>query len=278
MTTRRSRGDGGLHWDEGRQRWIATVTIGYDQRGKRITRKASAKTKTEAKDKLKEMVRSLDDGLPVPANGYTVADAVRTWLDYGLQGRNQNTVSNYKCLADTHIMASIGAKALHRLSAEDVDKWLLTESRNVSTRTLRLLHSILARSIRHAQARDKVKRNVVMLCDVPTGQPGRTSKALTLEQATVLVNASTESPLYAYIILSLLIGARTEELRALRWREVDLAGTPNAAVPVPPSIAVWRSVRAGETPRQRNPGAHWLCRNAAWTRSLRYGIHGNADT
>src|ERR1022692_4922704 len=70
----RSKGDGGLHWDEGRQRWIATVTIGYDGRGKRITRKASGKTKTEAKDKLKEMVRDLDDGLPIPANGYTVVD------------------------------------------------------------------------------------------------------------------------------------------------------------------------------------------------------------
>lgn len=50
---RRGRGEGGLHWDGTRQRWIATVTIGYDARGKRITRKASGKTKTEAKDKLK---------------------------------------------------------------------------------------------------------------------------------------------------------------------------------------------------------------------------------
>jgi hypothetical protein len=43
----------------------------------------------------------------------------------------------------------------------------------LSTRTLRLLHSVLNRSVRHAQARDKVKRNVVMLCEIPTGRPGR---------------------------------------------------------------------------------------------------------
>ena len=70
---RRSRGDGGLHWDESRQRWIATVTVGYDARGKRVTRKASAKTKTEAKDKLKELLRDLDDGLSATSGGYTVA-------------------------------------------------------------------------------------------------------------------------------------------------------------------------------------------------------------
>jgi integrase len=245
MTQRRSRGDGGLHWDEGRQRWIATVTVGYDSRGKRITRKASAKTKTDAKDKLKEMVRDLDDGLPITANGYTVADAVKAWLDYGLRGRDKDTIANYTCLADTHIIKSIGAKTLRQLSAEDVDKWLSMTSGNVSTRTLRLLHSILARSIRHAQARDKVKRNVVLLCDVPTGRPGRPSKALTLDQATAVIKAAVDSPLYAYIVLSLLIGARTEELRALRWCHVDLVGKPNGVRPMPPSIAVWRSVRAG---------------------------------
>jgi integrase len=245
MTTRRSRGDGGLHWDEGRQRWIATVTIGYDGRGKRITRKASGKTKTEAKDKLKEMVRDLDDGLPIPANGYTVVDALKAWLAYGLRGRDEDTISNYTCLAQTHIVESIGTKPLRQLSAEDVDRWLSAASEKVSTRTLRLLHSILARSIRHAQARDKVKRNVALLCDVPTGRPGRPSKALTLDQATAVIKAAVDSPLYAYLVLSLLIGARTEELRALRWCHVDLVGKLNAATPVPPSIAVWRSVRAG---------------------------------
>jgi hypothetical protein len=37
--TRRARGEGGLHWDERRERWIATVTVGYDGRGKRRVRK-----------------------------------------------------------------------------------------------------------------------------------------------------------------------------------------------------------------------------------------------
>lgn len=251
MSKRRGRGDGGLHWDERRQRWIATVTVGYDTRGKRITRKASAKTKTEAKDKLKEMIRDLDDGLPLPANGYTVTDAVRAWLAYGLRGRDTGTIDNYTCLADTHIIASIGAKNLRQLTAEDVDAWLSVKAGQMSTRTLRLVHSFLARSIRHAQARDKVKRNVALLCDVPTGRPGRPSKALTLEQATALMKAAVDSPLYAYIVLSLLIGARTEELRALRWCHVDLAGKPGAVPPAPPSIAVWRSVRAGGDTKTR---------------------------
>jgi Arm DNA-binding domain len=141
MTTRRERGEGGLHWDESRQRWIATVTIGYDSRGKRITRKASGKTKTEAKNKLREPLRDQDDGIPTPADGYTVADAVTDWLHYGLRGRDESTIRNYAILAGTHILPVLGRHRLHELSAEDVDKWLADESRRCSTRTLRLLHS-----------------------------------------------------------------------------------------------------------------------------------------
>ena len=251
MTKRRARGEGGLHWDENRARWIAAVTIGYDARGKRITRKASGKTKTEAKTKLRELLRDQDDGIPTPQEGYTVADAVAYWLTYGLRGRDEATVSNYTTLAKTHILPTLGKRKLRELSAEHVDEWLTTESRQCSTRTLRLLHSILNRSIRHAQARDKVRRNVVLLCDVPTGRNGRPSKALTLGQATAVMKAAAQSRLNAYIALSLLIGARTEELRALRWCEVDLSGKPDADPLIPPSISVVRSVRAGGDTKTR---------------------------
>jgi integrase len=115
----------------------------------------------------------------------------------------------------------------------------------MSTRSLRLLHSLLNRAIRNAQARDKVRRNIVPLCEVPTGNGGRPSKSLTLAQADAVLTASVRFRLHAYIVLSILIGARTEELRALTWADVDLDGQPDATPPIPPSIAVIRSVREG---------------------------------
>ncbi|HWM01974.1 MAG TPA: site-specific integrase, partial [Actinophytocola sp.] len=51
--------------------------------------------------------------------------------------------------------------------------------------------------------------------------------------------------------LSLLIAARTEELRALRWTDVDLDGRPDVTPPVPPSISVVRSVRVGGDTKTR---------------------------
>jgi hypothetical protein len=43
-------------------------------------------------------------------------------------------------------------------------------------------------------ARDKVKRDVVELCAVPTGPPGRPSKALTFAQAEAVLIAAENSP------------------------------------------------------------------------------------
>lgn len=227
------------------------MTIGYQPNGKRIYRRGSGKTKTEAK--LKEVMRDHGDGLAIAPYGYTVAEAVNDWLAYGLTGRSTNTGRQVPHLCGGHVIPDLGARKLRDLSAEDVDRWLATKATTLSTSTVQRLHESLNRAVNRAMARDKVKRNVVGLCGVPKGQEGRPSKSLTLIEATAVLNAAEGSPLHAYVVISLLMGARTEELRALTWDHVDLDGQPDADPPVPPSIRVWRSVREhGDTKTKKS--------------------------
>jgi hypothetical protein len=111
------------------------------------------------------------------------------------------------------------------------------------------LLGILRAAIRRAQAREYVRRNVALLCDPPKGQVGRPSKSLSLDQATRLLAAADfdAGPMHAYVPVSLLIGARTEELRALEWDRVDLDG-----VPAHPSTCGDQCAPA-ETPRPESP-------------------------
>ncbi|MFF9007323.1 tyrosine recombinase XerC [Streptomyces goshikiensis] len=253
MTTRRSRGDGGLHWDEKRQRWIASVSLGYDPSGKRLVKRGSGRTKTEAKAKLKEVLRDHEDGLAIAPTNYTVENAVNDWLMYGLAGRDTGTVNTCTSLSRNHVIPALGARKLRELSGEDVDRWLAQKARTLSTRTLQAVHSCLNRSVKRAMVRDKVKRNIVELCAVPTGQPGRPSKALTLAQAEAVLKAAAGTSAHAYIVLALLTGARTEELRALTWDHVFLKEDTRATPPVPAHIAVWRSVRtSGDTKTKKS--------------------------
>lgn len=251
MAARRSRGDGGLHFDTARQRWIATASLGYDPAGKRIVKRGSGKTKTEAKAKLKQVLRDHEDGLAMASEGYTVEAAVTDWLAHGLNGRDQATISTCTILCKRHIIPALGARKLRDLRAEDVDKWLAAKACTLSTATLQRLHSCLNRAIKRAMARDHVRRNVVALCSAPMGQPGRPSKALTMGQAEAVLAAAEDSRLYACIVVSLLTGARTEELRALTWDHVDLHGDPAASPPVPPHVAVWRSIRTDTDTKTR---------------------------
>jgi hypothetical protein len=123
MPVRRNRGDGGLSWDSSRQRWVASVTVGYTAGGKRIFKRARGRTKSEAQRRLREILREYEDGLVIGGYGHTVAGAVRDWLAFGLSGRDSNTVKKCTILANTHIISTLGARKLRDISADDVDRW-----------------------------------------------------------------------------------------------------------------------------------------------------------
>ena len=222
-------------------------------------------------DKLRDVRLQLDKGITPKAGyaHYTVRQAAEDWLAHGLDGRSAKTVTKNQNVLEP-ILAVIGARKLRDLSAADVRQALAAMAARYSTAAVSMGHLALKRAIRHAEANDLVARNVAALADTPKGQDGRPSKSLTLDQAVTVITAARTLPvmelrpglkdvrlpaelMHAYIVLSLLAGIRTEEARALRWADVDLDGDPAARPPVPPHVAVWRSVRAhGETKTERS--------------------------
>jgi len=64
-----------------------------------------------------------------------------------------------------------------------------------------------------------------------------------------VIDACEQSRIYAYFVLSLLTGVRTEEARALTWDRVHLEKTAKQG----PHVEVWRSVRAhGDTKTKKS--------------------------
>jgi integrase len=231
-------------------RWRGSVSLGYGPDGKRIRPRVSGKTKTAVQDRLKELHEELESGLRT-SHGYTLRRAAEDWLREGLSGRAAKTVKkNENVLAP--ILAAIGARKLRELTAGDVHNALTTMAQRYSSATVAMGHNALTRTIRHAEARDLVGRNVATLVETPKGQSGRPSNSLTLEQASALLAAAEDPRMHAYISLCLATGIRTEEARALRWEHVDF-GDPVANPPVPASAAVWRSVRShGDTKTEKS--------------------------
>jgi integrase len=283
MAARRRRGEDGISFehrgpcrDPHRHRncpglWRGEITLGYTGDGKRTRRKVSGQTKAAVIDKLRDLHTQLDKGITPKAGyiHYTVRQAAQDWPAHGLDGRSPKTIKkNQNVLAP--ILTVIGARKLRELTAADVRKALAQMAAGYSTAAVTMGHLALKRAIRHAEANDLVSRNVATLADTPKGRDGRPSKSLTLDQAVAVITAARTLPvmelrpglkdvrrpaelMHAYITLSLLTGIRAEEARALRWAHVDLDGDPAARPPVPPHVAVWRSVRAhSETKTERS--------------------------
>jgi integrase len=250
--------EGTIYPEDGRVTGALSLGFGPDGKRKRLKRKG--RNKTEVIDKLIEAVKDLESGVESPTN-YTVRDAVEDSLTKGLKGRDPETITTNRILAEKHVVPLIGKAKLKDLRADDVDEWLDGLTGKLSTRSLQGVHSILKRAIRQSQARDKVLRNVAELVTTPKGRPGRPSKALTLEQATAVLNSAKSSQLNAYVVLSLLTGIRTEEARALRWDQVVAWTKDDSWQPVTKvgfdhekfAIYVWCSVREhGDTKTEKS--------------------------
>src|SRR5712691_11697251 len=245
MTTRRRRGEDGISFehrgacrDPERHRhcpglWRGEVTLGHTEDGKRHRRKVSGKTKAAVLDRLRGLHRDLDQGI-VPKTGYanyTVRQAAEDWLRNGLDGRSARTIKKNENVLEP-ILKVVGARKLRELSAADVRQALSRMASEYSSAAVTMGHPALKRAIRHAEADDLVARNVATMVDTPKGQHGRPSRSLTLEQAVAVITAARTLPaielrpglkdvrrpaelMYAYIVLSLMVGVRTEEARAM---------------------------------------------------------------
>jgi integrase len=246
-----------------RGRWRGVLSRGFGPDGRRRRYKVSGRTKQDVIDALKKKGEELDAGLST-SRSYKVATAAHDWLEYGLPGRSERTREIYRD-ALAPLLEKIGKRPLRDLTAGEVEAGLRSLAEDLSSRSLRIAHNSLRRSIRYAEANGKVSRNVAALIDTPKGRAGRRRRAFTLAQAAALIVAARSLPvlelhaglkdprrpaslMHAYIVVSLMAGVRPEEARAIGWEEdVDLDGGPA-------SVAVLRADRAGgdtKTPRSR---------------------------
>jgi len=246
-----------------RGRWRGVLSKGFGPDGRRRRYKVSGRTKQDVIEALKKKSEELNAGLST-SRSYKVEAAAYDWLEHGLPGRSERTRKLYRD-ALAPLLEKIGNRPLRDLSAGEVEAGLRSLTATLSSRSLQIAHNSLRRTIRYAEANDKVGRNVAGLIDTPKGRAGRRRRAFTLAQAAALIVAARSRPalelhgglkdprrpaslMRAYIVVSLMAGVRPEEARTIGWEEdIDLDGNP-------PSVVVLRADRAGgdtKTPRYR---------------------------
>ena len=119
MGTRRGHGEGSI-CQRSDGRWMARVDLGYVG-GKRKRKQIYGKTRKEVAEALKVVLRDQQQGLPVAVERQTVEQFVARWLtDVVALKTRPRTHQSYREIARLHILPTLGAIQLTKLSPQDV--------------------------------------------------------------------------------------------------------------------------------------------------------------
>ena len=155
--------------------------------------------------------------------------------DLQRRDRKRSHVRTVRSRLDAHILPLLGALAPGELVADDVRRLIdHMQSRGASPKTIRNTVAVLHTLLRLAQERCMCERNVAEQVALPEPRRDRTLRYLTMPELERALAAAPpegapqiEHDWWRVIRLLALTGAMTGlrlgELRALRWRDLDMA-------------------------------------------------------
>jgi integrase len=141
------------------------------------------------------------------------------------------TAERYRELIENQIIPHLGAKAMQKLKAMDIETWhntLATSGRKdgqggVSHRTIGHAHRVVSKALREASRFDLVAKNVAV-----TERPPKVDddEVTIIEEHRLkeLLAGLTGRSMYPKAITALFTGVRRGELLAIRWGALDLDG------------------------------------------------------
>jgi len=222
VASKRGNGEGSIYQRASDGRWIGSIVVGFNERGRPQRRTVSAATRREAVVKLTKLQRDIGDGLEAKDHGVTLEQLIAKWYEDVLCYQVQEAAAlNYLSIARNHVLPTLGKKRLRDLTPVHVDHLLAKKLKSgLAPSTVRRIRSVLAQALDQATRWGYVTRNVATLSRSPK-VPRREGRTLSPEQARAFLSALEGHRNEALYAVMLATGLRRGEALGLRWDDLD---------------------------------------------------------
>jgi integrase len=218
---RRGRGEGGI-FQRADGTWTASISLGYDDTGKRKRRVVYGSSKKDVQDKLRNLQNANATGQLTDAGALTVSEFLARWLENTAKPRVQpKTHLRYEQLVRLRINPALGGVRLSKLVPLHIEQLFAGLGRDgVSARGQQMVGTML-----HTALRDAVRLRLIPFnpaSEIAKPRP-RKQEMQIFDSAQVarFLESAQEDRLYAMYVLAVDSGMRQGELFALQWADFD---------------------------------------------------------
>jgi integrase len=219
---RRGRGEGSIFQrDDGR--WVAKVSLGLDQNGKRRRRVVYGTTKKEVQERLRKLQEQVDKGILADASRVSVKDYLASWLKTVQVSKAAHTYLQYEQHSRLHLTPILGHLLMAKLTRQHVKQMYVSlaekgvsasQQRRVGTTLRAAVGQAMEDEILHLNPCRKVPKPRVEKEEMQVWDP---------DQVARFLEAAKEDRLYALYVLAIDGGLRQGELFGLQWTDFDFA-------------------------------------------------------